>query len=105
MVDRHVNGIAGVPLDAGQDQETVVLPQMPDLPVVGDGNEIIASLPIYIDGLHRIQNAVRQRRVHVEVSFVPISSVLKNSHRFTVFQFCTCRYSIITLASTAISTK
>ena len=85
MVDRHVNGIAGVPLDAGQDKETVVLPQMPDFPVVGDGNEVVTGLAIYIDGLHRIQRAVRHRRVHVEVSFVPISSVLKNSHFFTVF--------------------
>ena len=85
MVNRHVDGITRVPLDAGQDQETVVLPEMPDLSVIGDGNEVVTVLPIYIDGLHRIQSAVRQRRVHVKVSLVPISSVLKNSHLFTIF--------------------
>ena len=52
MVDRHVHSIAGVPLNAGQDQKAVVLPQMPDLPVIGDGDKVISGLPVYTDRLN-----------------------------------------------------
>lgn len=45
MIHRHMDRIAGIPLDTGQDQKTVVLPQMPDLAMVRNGYEIIARFP------------------------------------------------------------
>ena len=85
MVNRHVDGITGIPLDAGQDQETVVLPEMSDLSVIGDGNEVVTGFPIYILIASTGSRAPSdRRRVHVKVSLIPISSVLKNSHMSTV---------------------
>ena len=58
MVNRHVNSITGVPLNAGQNQETVILPEMPYLAMISDGDEIVSGLPLYTDRLYGIQFAI-----------------------------------------------
>ena len=80
VVDGHAHGVSGVPLHAGQDQKVVVLPGVADLAVVADRDEVVAGFPVDVDRLHRFQNPVGNRGVHVHISFIPVSSVFQNSH-------------------------
>ena len=75
VVDRHAHGVSGVPFDAGQDQEVVVLPGVADLAVIADRDEVVARVPVDVDGLHRFQNTVRNRGVHMQISLIPVSSI------------------------------
>ena len=80
VVDGHAHGVSGVPLHAGQDQKVVVLPGVADLAVVADRDEVVAGFPVDVDRLHRFQNPVGNRGVHMHISFIPVSSVFQNSH-------------------------
>ena len=58
MINRHTDHISGIPLDTGKDQEIVILPQMPDFTMVGDGNKIITGFPVNADCVYRMEKGV-----------------------------------------------